>query len=191
MKIHSKIKPFECSICGGKYSRSSTLKIHSYTHLEEKPFKCPYQGCNRGFTEKGNMQVHLKTHFKESKSNTLCETTSTQVLLNDNSNATDIKDAVENNISVKNSNVTNGIWNNNCNINTNVIDVYKCIYPFPYQVQSTSYPNSYYNQQHDINSYYNNRSYTMNNNYIMMSPQHKPPQQSYLQYLMMCRYGFI
>lgn len=65
MKIHSKIKPFECKICGGKYTRSSTLKIHSYTHLNIKPFKCSYKGCNRGFTEKGNMQIHLKTHYKD------------------------------------------------------------------------------------------------------------------------------
>ena len=65
MKIHSKIKPFQCNICGGQYTRSSTLKIHSYSHLNIKPFKCPYKDCNRGFTEKGNMQVHMKTHRKD------------------------------------------------------------------------------------------------------------------------------
>ena len=65
MKIHSKIKPFQCKICGGQYTRSSTLKIHSYTHLNIKPFKCPFVDCNRGFTEKGNMQVHMKIHQKD------------------------------------------------------------------------------------------------------------------------------
>ena len=65
MKIHSKIKPFECKICGGKYTRSSTLKIHSYTHLNIKPYKCPYKNCERKFTEKGNMQIHMKTHSKD------------------------------------------------------------------------------------------------------------------------------
>ena len=65
MKIHSKIKPFECKICGGKYTRSSTLKIHSYTHLNIKPYKCPYKDCERKFTEKGNMQIHMKTHSKD------------------------------------------------------------------------------------------------------------------------------
>ena len=65
MKIHSKIKAFECKICGGKYTRSSTLKIHSYTHLNIKPYKCPYKDCERQFTEKGNMHIHMKTHLKE------------------------------------------------------------------------------------------------------------------------------
>ena len=65
MKIHSKIKPFECKICGGKFTRSSTLKIHSYTHLNIKPYKCPYKDCERQFTEKGNMYIHKKAHVKE------------------------------------------------------------------------------------------------------------------------------
>ena len=65
MKIHSKIKAFECKICGGKYTRSSTLKVHSYTHLNIKPYKCPYKDCERQFTEKGNMHIHMKTHLKE------------------------------------------------------------------------------------------------------------------------------
>ena len=65
MKIHSKVKPFQCKICGGKFTRSSTLKIHSYTHMNIKPFKCPYKDCDRGFTEKGNMQIHMRTHKKE------------------------------------------------------------------------------------------------------------------------------
>ena len=65
MKIHSKIKPFQCKICGGKYTRSSTLKIHSYTHMNVKPFKCPFKDCDRGFTEKGNMQIHMRTHKKD------------------------------------------------------------------------------------------------------------------------------
>lgn len=191
MKIHSKIKPFECKICGGKYSRSSTLKIHSYTHLQEKPFKCPFQGCNRGFTEKGNMQVHLKTHYKESKHNTPCEATSTQLLMNKDDNN------VHDNMTIKNSNDNSGIWNNNCNVNiynTNVINFYKCIYPFPYQTQTNTYTNNfnYYNnnsqQQYNMNNYYESRC---NNDYVVVSPQYKQPQQSYLQHSMMYRYGLI
>jgi hypothetical protein len=37
------------------------------THTGEKPHKCTYPGCNKRFSEKGNMKTHFKTHVKKSK----------------------------------------------------------------------------------------------------------------------------
>jgi uncharacterized Zn-finger protein len=34
------------------------------THTGEKPHKCTYPGCNKRFSEKGNMKTHFKTHVK-------------------------------------------------------------------------------------------------------------------------------
>lgn len=129
MKIHSKIKPFECKICGGKYTRSSTLKIHSYTHLNIKPFKCPYKGCNRGFIEKGNMQIHLKTHYKDQNSIPKKEVSPLQ---NDKTLRFDVNPSI-NNINNPNTNEGNKfIIRPNLINNVNVWNCYFPYYPYNY-----------------------------------------------------------
>jgi KRAB domain-containing zinc finger protein len=50
-------------MCGDKFMRSSTLKIHMRRHTGEKPYKC--DKCERSFTECGNLKTHLKTHEEE------------------------------------------------------------------------------------------------------------------------------
>jgi len=60
LKRHYNIRPFECQVCSSKFSRMSTLKIHLHSHSGEKPFGCPMQGCEKKFSEKGNLNVHIK-----------------------------------------------------------------------------------------------------------------------------------
>jgi hypothetical protein len=62
MKRHYNIRPYICNVCNARFARTSTLKIHFHTHTGEKPHECPYPGCFKRFSEKGNMRTHIKTH---------------------------------------------------------------------------------------------------------------------------------
>ena len=62
---HMKIRRFECQICQSKFGRRSTLIAHMRTHTGEKDYKCPIEGCEKRFAEKGNMSMHYKRHMRK------------------------------------------------------------------------------------------------------------------------------
>jgi len=72
IRIHSGEKPYECNKCGRKFRQSGNLtkhlKSHENAHLRwnrntsEKPFKCPYDNCDKSFTAKSSLQNHIRTH---------------------------------------------------------------------------------------------------------------------------------
>lgn len=51
---------YQCNICQKAFSRPSSLKIHSYSHTGEKPFKCKHEGCGKFFSVRSNMKRHEK-----------------------------------------------------------------------------------------------------------------------------------
>lgn len=51
---------YQCTICQKAFSRPSSLKIHTYSHTGEKPFKCKHEGCGKYFSVRSNMKRHEK-----------------------------------------------------------------------------------------------------------------------------------
>jgi len=62
IRRHNNDKPFVCSHCGARFVRSCALKVHIRIHTGERPYTCPYLNCGKSFTEKGNMNTHMKIH---------------------------------------------------------------------------------------------------------------------------------
>ncbi|KAF9579495.1 hypothetical protein BGW38_004224 [Lunasporangiospora selenospora] len=53
---------YQCSYCLKRFSRPSSLRIHTYSHTGERPFRCSEEGCGRQFSVQSNMRRHLRVH---------------------------------------------------------------------------------------------------------------------------------
>ncbi|KAF9964897.1 hypothetical protein BGZ70_005756 [Mortierella alpina] len=53
---------YQCQYCHKRFSRPSSLRIHTYSHTGERPFKCSEEGCGRQFSVQSNMRRHLRVH---------------------------------------------------------------------------------------------------------------------------------
>lgn len=53
---------FECSWCGKRFSRPSSLRTHIHSHTGEKPYRCDIPGCGRCFSVHSNLRRHQKNH---------------------------------------------------------------------------------------------------------------------------------
>ncbi|ORX91717.1 hypothetical protein K493DRAFT_153040, partial [Basidiobolus meristosporus CBS 931.73] len=51
---------YQCTFCGKRFARPSSLKTHTYSHTGEKPFVCPEEGCHSQFSVLSNLRRHAK-----------------------------------------------------------------------------------------------------------------------------------
>lgn len=56
-----------CTVCGRQFHRSDYLKLHSYSHTDERPFNCHI--CGKGFKMNYNLKIHLKNHENQENIN--------------------------------------------------------------------------------------------------------------------------
>ena len=67
---HDTIKDFHCNICDKNFTKN-LYKAHIKNVHSDSKFKC--ENCDRAFTKKGNLNLHIKrVHFNEAK-DCICE----------------------------------------------------------------------------------------------------------------------
>ncbi|KAH8245629.1 hypothetical protein KR032_005191 [Drosophila birchii] len=62
-KLHSGEKNYKCSICGLAFAKAVYLKNHARIHTGEKPYKC--QTCGMQFSQSPHLKNHERTHSGE------------------------------------------------------------------------------------------------------------------------------
>jgi uncharacterized Zn-finger protein len=64
---HLEDRPFKCQFegCDKSYAKQLNLDLHFKKHTGQKEFVCPVQECQKGFYEKGNLKTHMRIHTGE------------------------------------------------------------------------------------------------------------------------------
>lgn len=59
-RVHTKEKPFKCTVCLCAFSRQEYLKVHMRKHTGERPFECSL--CSSTFLWKVQLMRHMRQH---------------------------------------------------------------------------------------------------------------------------------
>ena len=53
-------KPYTCNFCEKRFTQKGNLDAHLKTHTKEKPYPCPHPRCEKKFSFKSSMLSHVK-----------------------------------------------------------------------------------------------------------------------------------
>ncbi|XP_059900494.1 zinc finger protein PLAG1 [Gadus macrocephalus] len=58
-------KNFPCQVCQKAFNSVEKLKVHSYSHTGERPYRCSHPECTKAFVSKYKLLRHTATHSPE------------------------------------------------------------------------------------------------------------------------------
>jgi uncharacterized Zn-finger protein len=63
LRTHIGEKPYQCEVCNRRFTQKHNLIVHMKKHTEENPYQCHI--CNHNFTQKIHLTEHIRTHTGE------------------------------------------------------------------------------------------------------------------------------
>lgn len=60
-------RPYQCVICKKRFTEKGNLNFHLRTHASNRIFSCDKNGCRSMFKTKGNLKRHLIIHDEKEK----------------------------------------------------------------------------------------------------------------------------
>ena len=75
MRSHTGERPYRCPYegCNKSYANSSDRFKHTRTHLEKKPYRCKFEGCDKSYTDPSSLRKHHKRHKSDGSKMVLTE----------------------------------------------------------------------------------------------------------------------